>query len=150
MEPQLVISNSVVINATKSKVWTVLTDPAETKKYMFGCEVVTDWHVGHPIVWKGIFDGKELVAVSGKVKAYQQEKFLAYTAFDPNSNILDVPQNHTTVTYTVNQLGTSVELTVTQGDFAKVADGERRYKESTDGGGWDPILQEIKKIAEAK
>jgi hypothetical protein len=41
-------------------------------------------------------------------------------------------------------------LTVTQGDYAGVADGERRYQEAYNGGeGWNPILIEIKKLAEA-
>jgi len=40
-------------------------------------------------------------------------------------------------------------LTVTQGDYSLVAEGDRRYQESYNGGeGWNPILQEIKKLVE--
>lgn len=42
------------------------------------------------------------------------------------------------------------QLNITQGDYHKVAEGERRYQESwNDGQGWNPILEEIKKICEA-
>jgi len=41
------------------------------------------------------------------------------------------------------------KLTVTQGDYSKVAEGDRRYKETYNNGeGWNPILMEIKKLVE--
>jgi hypothetical protein len=40
-------------------------------------------------------------------------------------------------------------LTVTQGDYSKVAEGEKRYTEAFNNGeGWNPILVEIKKLVE--
>ena len=40
-------------------------------------------------------------------------------------------------------------LNVTQGNYATVAEGERRYNESYNNGeGWNPILILIKKVAE--
>ena len=42
-------------------------------------------------------------------------------------------------------------LSVAQGDYSKVADGERRYQASYNGGeGWKPILVEIKKLVESE
>jgi hypothetical protein len=42
-------------------------------------------------------------------------------------------------------------LNVEQGDYATVAEGERRYQEAFNGGeGWNPILVEIKKLVEAQ
>jgi hypothetical protein len=46
-----------------------------------------------------------------------------------------------------NEGGKTV-LTATQGDYSKVGDGANRYKHTVDGGGWQPILEAIKKILE--
>jgi len=148
MEKELTIKNTININAPAHKVWDVLINPQQTKKYMFGCETVSDWKVGSELLWKGVFDGVELVAVKGHVVAFHPNKLLAYTTIDPNSATPDKPENYTTVTYSLVEKNNDTELTITQGDYAKVADGEKRYNESIAGGGWSSILTEIKKIAE--
>ena len=60
-------------------------------------------------------DDKEMVFVKGDIVGIEPEKYLAYTTFDPNSGIEDVPDNYLTVTYqlTNNDIGTT--LSVTQG-----------------------------------
>jgi uncharacterized protein YndB with AHSA1/START domain len=58
---ELIITNSIDIHASASKVWDALTNPEQTKKYMFGCETVSDWEVGSPLLWRGTYDGKEMV-----------------------------------------------------------------------------------------
>jgi hypothetical protein len=41
-------------------------------------------------------------------------------------------------------------LKVAQGDYSTVADGEKRFKDSSNNGeGWNPILVEIKKLVES-
>ncbi|RAV99005.1 SRPBCC domain-containing protein [Pseudochryseolinea flava] len=149
MSHSLIVKNTIRINAPTSRVWEVLTKPEETKKYMFGCEALSDWKIGSPLIWKGVFDGKELVAVTGKVVEIDPQNFLAYTTFDPNMGWEDVPENYTTVTYSLVPENGGTLFTVTQGDFANIIDGERRYKDVyNNGDGWNPILVEIKKVAE--
>jgi uncharacterized protein YndB with AHSA1/START domain len=148
MTKELIVRNSIVIDAPAAKVWDALTNPVQTKKYMFGCEALSDWKTGSPLIWKGVFDGQELVAVKGIVTAIDKNKFLAYTTIDPNSNIPDLPENYTTVTYALSDENGKTKLEVTQGDFAKVADGEKRYEDVSREGGWQPLLQEIKKLVE--
>ena len=145
----LLIKNTITINAPVSKVWDALIDPEQTKKYMFGCETVSEWKVGSSLLWKGSYDGKEMVFVKGSILELIPEKLLKYTTFDPNSTIEDVPENYLTVTYELETLNGQTIFTVTQGDYNKVAEGEKRYKESYNNGqGWDPILVEIKKLVE--
>lgn len=149
MPNPLFIKNSISINAPAAKVWDALINPEQTKKYMFGCETVSDWKPGSPLLWKGHYEGNEMVFVKGTIVRIEEEKFLSYTTFDPNSSIADVPENYLTVTYDLAFTNGQTTLTVTQGDYATVADGERRYAESYNGGaGWDPILVEIKKLCE--
>ncbi|HKR03868.1 MAG TPA: SRPBCC domain-containing protein, partial [Bacteroidia bacterium] len=62
----------------------------------------------------------------------------------------DVPENYLTVTYSLSEKNGQTIFTVTQGNYATVADGERRYNEAYNGGeGWNPILEQIKKLVEA-
>ncbi len=150
MKKELIIRNSIVIDAPASKVWNALVDPEQTKKYMFGCEALSDWKIGSPLLWKGTYEGKEMVFVKGSIIDIKPEAFLSYTVIDPNSTIPDIPENYLTVTYTLKSENGKTSLTVTQGDYATVADGEKRYNDSNNGGeGWNPILVEIKKIVEA-
>ena len=150
MESELFVRNSITIDAPAAKVWDVLTNPEQTKKYMFGCETVSDWKPGSPLLWKGDYEGKEMVFVKGDIVDIDPGKYLAYTTIDPNSTIDDISENYLTVTYSLSEDNGQTLLTVKQGDYTKVADGETRYKEASNNGeGWNPILVEIKKIAEA-
>lgn len=146
----LLVQNTIIINAPATRVWDLLTNPAETKKYMFGCETVSDWKKNSPLRWELEYEGKPFVAVKGTIVDIQPGELLVYTTIDPNNpSIPDVPENYLTVTYRLKAEGDSTILHVTQGDYSTVADGERRYKEAYNNGeGWNPILQEIKKIAE--
>ena len=145
----LFIRNSITINAPTSKVWDALVNPEQTKKYMFGCEALSDWKIGSPLLWKGQYEGKEMVFVKGHVVDIKPERFLEYTVIDPNSTIEDIPENYLNITYELSPENGNTLLKVTQGDYSKVAEGERRFKESSNNGeGWNPILVEIKKLAE--
>ena len=145
-----IVTNTVVINAPAPIVWHVLTNPEQTKKYMFGCEALSDWTPGSPLLWQGEWEGKAMVFVKGTLVEIIPNTFLAYTTFDPNSTLTDIPENYVTVTYRLTETNGQTLLTVTQGDFATVADGQRRYEESyNNGDGWNPILVQIKQLAEA-
>ena len=151
MNKPLIIENKILIEAPASKVWDALTNPAQTKKYMFGCETVSDWKPGSPLDWKGYYEGKEMVFVKGHIVEIVPDQFLSYTTIDPNSPIPDIPENYLTVTYSLKEEDNKTLLTVTQGDYSKVADGEKRYQDSYNNGeGWSPILVEIKKLVESE
>jgi uncharacterized protein YndB with AHSA1/START domain len=147
--PPLIIKNSISIDAPASRVWDALVNPAQTKKYMFGCEAISDWKIGSPLIWRGVYEGNEMIFVKGNIVELIPEKLLAYTVIDPNSGIADIPENYLDVTYTLQEENSKTILTATQGDYSKVGDGENRYRHSAEGGGWDPILIEIKKLVEA-
>lgn len=149
MSKPLIIENSIEIKASAAHVWNALTNPAETKKYMFGCEALSTWKVGSPLLWQAPYEGKDVVFVKGFIVSINPNVLLAYTTFDPNSTMEDVPENYLTVTYHLKETNGATTLTVTQGDYTNVAEGERRYQESYNGGeGWHPILVEIKKLVE--
>lgn len=152
MSEPLIVKSSIEINAPASAVWDALVNPEQTKKYMFGCETVSDWKPGSPLLWRMEHEGKELIAVKGNVVDIQPEKYLSYTTIDPNNkNMPDIPENYLTVTYTLIPEANKTKLTVTQGDYSKVAEGQKRYEETYNNGeGWNPILVQIKALLEGK
>ncbi len=151
MKKELTITNTININASATEVWDALVNPQKTKVYMFGCETVSDWKEGNELLWRGNYEGQEMVFVKGKIIEIDQPNKLVYSVFDPNSAMEDIPQNYLSVTYQLKENNNTTTLTVTQGDYNKVAEGTKRYKDSyNDGEGWNPILQQIKKLVEGK
>lgn len=149
MSPRI-ITNTITIHAPAAEVWDALVNPAKTKVYMFGCETVSDWQVGSSLLWQGEHEGQAIIYVKGTILDIHPEKYLAYTTIDPHSSIDDTSENYLKVTYELTPENGYTVLTVTQGDYNTVADGERRYQEAYNNGeGWNPILIDIKKLVEA-
>ena len=147
--PQLIIKNTISINASVEKVWDALVNPEKTKQYMFGCDAISDWKVGSPLLWKGTYEGKEMVFVKGKVLEIHPNKFLKYTVIDPNAPYPDIPENYLNVTYELKEENGSTTLKVIQDGFEGAAEGEQRYQHGYNNGeGWNPILVQIKSLVE--
>lgn len=144
MAKELVVRRSLTIKAPASRVWEILTGPEHTKKYMFGCEAVSDWTIGSPLIWKGAADG--VIYVKGQLLALEKERLFKFTTFDPNSGIDDAPSNYTTVTIELTPGNGSTGLSITQGDFAGMADGNNRLMSAE--AGWDMVLPKLKEMAE--
>ncbi len=144
---ELLIRKSIDVDAPVETLWKILTDPEFIRQYMFGCNAETDWRPGSPLLWRGAADG--VVYVKGHVVEVDSPRHLAYTIFDPNSKLADIPANYLTMSYDLKGRGNYGSiLEITQGDFATVEDGQNRYQHSRDGD--DSVLQEIKKLAEAQ
>lgn len=148
---ELIIKNAIEINASIERVWDALTNPEKTKVYMFGCKTVTDWNVGSELLWKGCYEGKEMVFVKGYIIQILPPKILVYSTIDPNSEIEDKPEKYLNVTYELSEDNGVTTLIVSQGDYSKVENGEKRYNDSWNNGeGWNPVLIQIKKLVENK
>lgn len=142
---ELLIRKSIKVNAPVETLWKVLTGPEFIPQYMFGCNAETDWKRGSPLLWRGAADGK--LYVHGHIVSIGAPHSLEYTVFDSNSEMADIPSNYLTMKYTLQERGRDAStLEITQGDFAKVDEGERRYKDSL--GGDNSVLEGIKRLAE--
>ncbi len=150
MSQPLTVTNTITIQNPAARVWDALTNPEMTKKYMFGCGALSDWKPGSPLLWRGNFNGLEMVAVKGEVIKIEPWKLLVYTTIDPNNPAVpDLPENYLTVTYVLSEQNGHTLLTVSQGVYSKVTEGDKRYEETIAGGGWTPILVQIKELLEA-
>ena len=143
----LFVENELHIQASIEAVWKTLTDPAITPKYMFGCEIVSDWQPEAPLLWRGVQDG--IVYVSGVLKELTAPHRFAFTTYDPQASYPDIPENHLTVTYSLEQKDGGTLVKVTQGDYRTVAEGQKRFDDTMAGGGWSSVLEQVKQIAEA-
>src|SRR5271154_3847633 len=114
MSEKLAVISSVTIDAPISKVWDLLVNPKQTKKYMFGCEAISDWKPGSELLWRGAYEGKEMVFVKGIVLEIKPVELLKYTVIDPNSSMPDIPENYLNVTYQLKEENGKTVFTVTQ------------------------------------
>lgn len=146
---KLIVKNSIQINAGKAIVWDALVNPQLTKKYMFGCETVSDWRVGSPLFWNAFYEGKEATFVKGTIINIDPENLLVYTVIDPNAGMADIPQNYLKVTCALFEENDQTKLTISQDGFENAEDGQKRYEQVYNNGeGWNSILNEIKKLVE--
>ena len=139
------IESSIHIDAPASRVWRVLTDSQYTKRYMFGCEIVSDWSIGGPFDWKGASDG--VIYVKGYLKDAEPDRLLRYTMIDPHGGLEDVPANYLTMTVELVPEGKGTKLSMQTGDFTTVGNGATRYQHTVAGG--DGLLVQLKEVAES-
>ena len=132
---------STIINTSTSKVWDALTKPELIKQYMFGTEVITDWQVGSPITYKGIWDGKAYED-KGKVLQIEIEKLLVSTFWSSLAGLPDIPENYKTVRYELVPEDNGTRLTITQ-------DNNDSQEEATHSEqNWKMVLDGMKKLLE--
>ncbi len=148
---KLLVNNTITIDAPREQVWEVLTQSNYTKIYMFGCETVSEWRQGSPLIWRMIHEEKEFIPVKGEILEIDAPHLLKYSVIDPNAAYPDFPENHLYVTYILEEKDGGTILTVSQDGFEGAADGDKRYKDVYNNGeGWNPILVQVKDLAEQK
>ncbi len=137
------LKKTIAINAPKADVWDALVNPEKIKKYLFGTETKTDWKVGSPIVFSGMWDDKPYED-KGTVLAFEPEKSLTYNYWSNLSGTVDIPENYANISYTVEEQGDKTLLTITQDGYKDEAALERSE------GDWGYVLDELKKVAEGE
>jgi uncharacterized protein YndB with AHSA1/START domain len=132
---------SIIINAPSSKVWEALTEPHLIKQYLFGTEVITDWRVGHPITYRGEWDGKQYED-KGEVIQKETEKLLVTTYWSSLSGLPDIPEYYKTVRYELSSEGNGTKLTIIQDNNDSQEDASHSEQN------WKMVLDGIKKLLE--
>jgi len=132
---------TTTIRAPVSKVWQALINPEIIKQYLFNTEVISDWMVGSPIIYRGEWEGKAFED-KGEVIKIEPEKMLMSTHWSPLSGVPDKPENYHTVTYTLSDQGNSTEVVITQDNNS--TEEEKEHSEQN----WKTVLDNMKKLLE--
>lgn len=142
MRRDLIVSQSIDINASPSKVWVALTDPDLIKEYLYGTETVTDWQVGSDVIFQGEYQNQSY-RDKGVVLENVLEERLSYSYWSGFSGAEDKPENYSTIAYGLaKQDDNHTTFTWTQQGFTT----EEGYNHSKNGIG--SLLEQIKEIAE--
>lgn len=110
---------------------------------MFGCNVISDWQPGSSVTWRGAAD--DVAYVVGHVKVFNPHTELAFTVFDPSGKYADIPENYLTTRYILEEQEGGTMLSVSQGDYSKVDNGDERYKHNSS---WEMVLNDMKSLLE--
>ena len=137
----LVAKASITVNASIAQVWDALVNPEMIKKYMFGTDVVSDWKVGRPIIWKGEWQGKKYED-KGVILELDPRRLISYSHFSPLSGIPDVPENYHTVTVELAGKGAQTLISLSQDN--NDTEQAREHSEKN----WRMMLEGLKKLLE--
>ena len=132
---------SVFIRAPPARVWKALTDPALIKQYLFGTDVESDWKVGSPIRYRGVWQGRTYED-KGVITRLIPEKVLESTYWSGMSGLSDLPKNYKNVRYELEPVQDGTMLSVTQDNNA--TEEERDHS----GQNWKVVLGMLKGLLE--
>ena len=129
------------IAAPAAAVWMALTNPEMIKQYLFGTEATSDWKVGSPITYKGVWQGKPYED-KGTILEVVPNQILKSTYWSGMSGLEDKPENYSTVTYSLSEKGGRTTLTVTQ------SNNSTKESATHSEGNWKMVLEGLKALIE--
>jgi uncharacterized protein YndB with AHSA1/START domain len=141
MKNTFVAKASTRINASPSRVWEALTNPDLIKQYLFGTQVTTDWKVGSPITYEGVWQG-QASKDKGKILQFEPGRLLVSTYWSALSGLPDIPENYNMVRYELSPEDGGTRLSIIQDNNATQADAEHSEQN------WNYVLDGLKKLLE--
>jgi len=136
-----VATAEIEISAPPARVWEALTDPDQIQRFMFGTRVETDWKPGSPIVWKGVYQGREYQD-RGEIMEFESPRLLEVTHFSPLSGQEDRPENYHKLTYELQERGAGTHIRLSQDNNASEAEAQHSQ------GMWESLLSGLKQVVE--
>jgi len=132
---------SILIDASKEKIWEALTNPDLVKRYFYGTNLITDWKVGSPIIFRGEWQG-QTYEDKGNVLEFIPNEKLVYNYWSTMSGLPDQPELYQILTYELKKEEDGVALSIIQQNL----DSEKRMLHAEET--WMPVLQGLKSIVE--
>ena len=133
--------STILLKATKEKVWQALTKPELVKAWLFNSDMITTWEVGSRIIFKTVWEGG-VFEQWGKILEVKPNEFIKYSLFAPRPDLQDEPGNYFITTYVLTG-----ELEQTKLEFIQ-EDNRSGAIQEPPAGEENPILQLLKKIVE--
>jgi uncharacterized protein YndB with AHSA1/START domain len=141
MNRKLVATTTTAIYASPSDVWKALIDPDIVAKYMHGATVESDWEVGSPIIFRGVWDGRPYED-KGTILEIIPERVLSFTFWSPLFGTDDFEDNYMHVTYHISNYHDETTLTITQDNLESDEDVVKAEEN------WMKVGKQIKHILE--
>jgi uncharacterized protein YndB with AHSA1/START domain len=141
MAKDKILTKTININATASKIWDALTNPDIIKQWLFGTNVISDWKVGSHILFTGNWQGTDYKD-KGTILQFEKERIFRYNYWSGFSGLPDSTENYSIITFMLAPTNNSTQLTLTQTNFATDTGYEHSDKN------WDATLELMKKIIE--
>ncbi len=135
---------AIVINSKAESVWDVLTNPDKIKQYLFGSEAITDWKIGHSVIFQRN-SGDKMYRDKGEILDFVPNKLLKFSYWSSQEGYDDIPENYSIITYRLEtENGNTIKLTYLREKipFEFEQKNQERYLPG--------MLENIKKIAEEK
>lgn len=140
MNKDLVIIKTIEIKATPAKIWETLTSPERIKRYFFSPKPITDWQVGSPIEFEGVYEEGE-TKDGGSIIAIEKEKLLQYTYWTRFSGLERKEENYSMVSYKLEAFEEHTLLILSEQGFA-----DEEAKEQAELN-WTMILEEVHNLS---
>lgn len=139
-EPKVTVDTTIA--APPQRVWQAMQAGA-----MFpGTEIETDWKVGHPIVFKGEWDGRRFTD-RGEIRSVSEARELSFSHWSDNDGTGKRPPSYHVVRYTLEPAGEHTRVILSQfdeGNRIEIDDGTKAEFEKN----WMMMLQGLKETAE--
>jgi uncharacterized protein YndB with AHSA1/START domain len=130
------------VDVSPRRVWTVLTDSLMLGEVMFGSEIVTDWQVGSPIVFRGEWEGRQFED-KGVIDELTEPRRIRMQHYSPLSGLPDEPDNYHHVKFEFEPLGdgSRTRVTITQDGNA---DQDAAVHSAAN---WQTMLESLREVA---
>lgn len=139
MDTSLNYTKTVTLDATQSDVWDALTNPDIIRRYFFGIDVESDFTVGSPIFWHGVWEGKAFTE-KGEILEVSEGESLSYSYL--MGTYEDKPENYSVVTYRLETTDGGTDLTLVHTGFHDPKERDRM------AANWNQVLDALRNEVE--
>ncbi|MDQ1530131.1 MAG: hypothetical protein QOE37_236 [Microbacteriaceae bacterium] len=127
------------IDAPIERVWIALTTTESHSAMMFGSTVQTDWTVGGPITWSGVWEGKPFTD-KGEIVALEPPTRFEVTHFSPLSGEDDSPEHYHTIEWRLEEQGGRTLVRLAQDNNSSPETAEHSAQN------WAASLEQLAKV----
>lgn len=103
------INKEIIISATPSVVFNMITNPDEITKYFPLDDVISTWEEGSEILYKGVVNNHAFTDY-GIIDVIKPPHIFQYTYWSDNHGTQRLPENHLTIKYELTKHNNDTKL----------------------------------------
>lgn len=129
----------IPFKVSEDRVWSVLTEPHLTERYMYNCQLHSTWEIGSSAVWKERkTDGTYKDHVRAKVLEYSPKHKLCFLIAHEDKGFGACESE---LKFTILKQDSGVVLKIEQGDFSEIPNGVQSYTDCLMG--WTYVKKDL-------